>query len=75
MENKEMITPNQAKKIIKNVLDINNLPYTKLTARTIDFTDLARDSKIFVRIHGWYPDPKFSLLEKSAKENGFCVEA
>lgn len=66
---------NEAKRIIKNELDRLNLPYDKITAQTISFSDLARDSCIFVSIHGWQPNPKWSDIKKLAKDNGFVVEA
>lgn len=64
----------QAKIIIENFLLENNLSYIKLTAKTISFSDLARCDTIFVKIHGWNPDPKWSDLQKIAKQNGFCIE-
>jgi hypothetical protein len=69
-----MITTHQAKKIIKEALDQEGLPYIKLTARTVDFTDLARVRYIFVRVHGWEPNPAGSVLKQLAVDNGFRVE-
>ena len=69
-----MTTISQAKKIIRqNLVDLN-LPYDKLTAKTISFSDLARGSCIFVKIHGWQPNPKAEILRNIAIENGFRVE-
>jgi len=45
------MTPAQAKRIVLEALRQRNLPFAKLTAKTINFTDLARGSCIFVRIH------------------------
>jgi hypothetical protein len=73
--NEEAITPAKAKKIIIDKLNELHLPYDKVTAKTIDFTDLARASMIFVKIHGWKPNPLMGELEKVAKENGFRVDA
>ncbi len=69
------MTPAQAKKIIAAELQARYLPYTKLTARTIDFSDLARASCIFVTIHGWQPNPQWEELRKVAVANGFRIEA
>jgi len=69
-----MITTHAAKKVIKEILDREHLPYTKLTARTIHFTDLARASCIFVLIHGWKMDPKAKLLTAAASEHKFVVQ-
>jgi hypothetical protein len=69
------MTTSQAKKIIRSFLLEHNLPFTKLTARTIGFSDLARGSSIFVKIHGWQPNPVWDELKTLAHRNGFCVEA
>jgi hypothetical protein len=68
------MTTNEAKKIITEHLKKNSITFTKLTARTVDFTDLARDKKIFVKIHGWKPCPALIGIKNLAKEHGFCVE-
>jgi hypothetical protein len=69
------MTTNQAKKAIANKLNELGLPAYKLTAKTIDFTDLARNSCIFVHIHGWSPSPLWDEIKQTAKTNGFCIEA
>jgi hypothetical protein len=69
------MTTHQAKKIVLAKLEAGRLKYTKVTARTINFTDLARDSKVFVQIHGWTPNPKWNDLEHLAHQHGFCIEA
>ena len=69
------MSPNEAKAIIKGFLTKEKLPFTKLTARTVGFSDLARASCVFVTIHGWKPHSKWVALERLAIENGFCVEA
>ena len=70
-----MVTASQAKKIVKSELERRNLPFTKLTAKTIDFTDLARASCVFVKIHGWQPNPAFDEIRAVAVANGFRIEA
>lgn len=70
-----MVTVGQAKKIVKSELERRDLPFTKLTARTIDFTDLARASCVFVKIHGWQPNPAFDEIRAVAVANGFRIEA
>lgn len=69
------ITIVAAKKITKKFLEENNLQYTKLTGKTVDFTDLARVRIIFVKVHGWKPDPQWAELKQLAIDNGFRVEA
>lgn len=68
------LTPAACKKIIAAELQQLGLPYTKLTARTVSFLDLARDSRVFVKIHGWQPNPALSGVEALAKQRGFRVE-
>lgn len=69
------LTPNAAKRIVQRWLDSEALPYTKLAAKTVSFADLARDSCIFVKVHGWKPNPAWVVLDQVAKRNGFRVEA
>lgn len=70
----DKITGNKAKKIIADKLETLGLPQYKLTAKTVDFTDLARGSKLFVKIHGWKPSPLWNDLQKVSKENGFMIQ-
>ena len=69
------MTSNEAKKIVAKKLNDLNLPAFKLTAKTIDFSDLARGSKLFVKIHGWQPSPLWDDLQKTAKENEFLIQS
>lgn len=69
------MTPNDAKRIVKQWLEANGKPAYRLTARTISFSDLTRSSSIFVTVHGWHPDPSWNDLKSLAHQNGFCVEA
>jgi len=64
----------QAKLLVKDYMDKNNIPYTNITGRTVDFTDLARARVVFVKIHGWQPCPALIGIQQMAKENGFRVE-
>ena len=64
----------QAKRIIENELISRKLAYTKLTARTIGFSDLARGNKLFVKIHGWQPNPQWDELKTVARKYAFCIE-
>ena len=68
------MTAFQAKKIVAEWLAGNNLPYHKLSARTVDFADLARGSKLFVKVHGWKPNSIWGELRAIASVNGFLVE-
>jgi hypothetical protein len=62
-----------AKKLIIDKLKELNLPYEKVTARTVSFSDLARDSKPLIIIHGWQPNPLWNKLLNLAKANNFCI--
>jgi len=69
-----IMTSNEAKKIIAKKLNDLNLPAYKLTANTVDFSDLAKGSKLFVKIHNWKPSPLWNDLQKTAAENGFLIQ-
>lgn len=69
------MTTNEAKKLVKGYLDEHNLPYLKLTAKTINFSDLARRNCIFVTVHGWQPGPAWADLKAFAAGHDFCVQA
>ena len=69
------LTINQCKTLVKNYLDERQLPYRKITARTVHFDDLARDRGIFVTVHGWKGDPAWQGLRLLAYDNDFCVES
>ncbi len=69
-----MITPCAAKKTIERELTARSVPFTKLTAQTAQFTDLARTSRIFVKIHGWQPNPVWGELKRIAVAHGSHIE-
>jgi len=68
------MTPNKAKVIVRAFLQSKGLSFDKLTAKTVDFTDLGRDRVIFVKVWGWSPNPLASELSQVARDNGFRVE-
>lgn len=51
-----MMTASEAKAATKKELDNMGVAFTKLTAKTLSFTDLARGSAVMVTIHGIDPD-------------------
>ena len=69
------MTPAKAKKVLKAYLEEKGLFFTKLTARTVSFVDLARDRRIFVKVHGWKGNVAWTGVQQVARANGFCVEA
>lgn len=42
----------EAKKEVKSKLELAGLPYTRISAKTWDFTDLARAKFVSVTVHG-----------------------
>jgi hypothetical protein len=67
------MTPQTAKKLVKAFLDTEGLAYTKLTVRTVDFTDLGRDKKMVLTVHGWQPNPKWDAVRAIGTLSGFLV--
>jgi hypothetical protein len=68
------LTPAACKLIVREFLDERRLPYERLSARTIDFSDLARARVIFVSVHGWQPSPAWEELRALAFKHAFRVE-
>ena len=64
-----------AKAVIKEFLDKRGLPYTRITAKTVSFSDLARGSAVFVQVHGWKPNPAWTELKEIARQHNVFVEA
>jgi len=66
-----------AKKLLKGELQRRGVGFSKLTAHTVDFTDLARERMVFVEIHGYEPvmgKVNWPELREFAKANGFRIE-
>lgn len=72
-----MSLPNECKKTAAIILKGLDISYSKLTAKTIGFQDLARASCVFVTVH----DIKFNsvntwgLAKATAKDHGFRLTA
>jgi len=45
------ITARKARNLVKRFLEAKGIAYDRLKAKTVDFTDLARASAVFVYIH------------------------
>ncbi len=73
MTDETTITPRRAANLIKVKL-LSMGFHNRVSAKTVGFSDLARTSAIFVTVHDWQPNPKFSELKEVAKKNGFFVE-
>lgn len=46
------ITMAEAKKDLKRILAQHNIGYSRITGKTVSFMDLARDSRMFLTVHG-----------------------
>ena len=67
------MTINAMKRIIRDKLASFGMD-NKLTAKTVSFVDLARANMVFVKVHGWKPNPVANDLEGLARTNGFRIE-
>jgi hypothetical protein len=66
---------NAAKKIVRDLLNKHHVRYIKLTSRTVSFSDLARGTGMFVRIHGLrYPEPGLEAVKKDLKGTGVLLD-
>ena len=54
MEGEIMIdmTMAEAKKDLKRILAQHGIEYSRITGKTVSFMDLARDSRMFLTVHG-----------------------
>lgn len=69
------MTPRAAGAAIRVALKGRALPFTKVRARTVSFSDLARASKVFVTVEGWRADRSMAdELRAIGKANGFIVD-
>jgi len=68
-------TPAEAKARVKVVLEALALPFEKLTAKTTSFSSLGYGSGLFVKIHGWKPNPALGVVEEALKGSGIIVQA
>lgn len=64
---------NEHKKTAAIILKGLDITYDKLTAKTWDFTDLGRDSRVFVTVHGirFNSVNTWELAKATAREHGF----
>lgn len=70
------MTTREAKRIVATFLKERGMPFSKLTAKSVDFSDLARDSCIFVTVHGGrLSGAGWADLRVLAKSHDFCVES
>lgn len=65
------MTTSEAKRAVTHVLKRYGLA-NRLTARKVDFMDLARKERIFVTIHGW--SPSITAVEIRTSVPGVCIQ-
>jgi hypothetical protein len=64
-----------AKALVRASLNRHHVSYIKLTARKVDFTDLARGSAIFVKVHGCrYPEPGLQDVAHDLRGTGVLLD-
>lgn len=72
-----MVTPVEAKKLLKKYLEEKHIHFDKLTARTVGMSDLARGHPVFVKIWGWQiisGSVYIDGIKAFAREYGFLIE-
>ena len=74
MRSEAGIGARRAANIIRNRLKELELPFTKVSGRTISFADLARCERVFVTAEGWQPNPVANEIKELAEANGFYVQ-
>lgn len=72
------VTPRQAATLVRNYLTEAGVPFTKVSGKTVDFTDLARFSYVLVEIRGWTEWTEdvprhMKALRHMAKEHDFLI--
>ena len=68
---------NECKKTAAIILNGCGISFTKLSAKTVSFQDLARADCVFVKVHGLNLglSGAFGLAQATAKEHGFRIQA
>lgn len=75
LDERYRLTLSQAKKIVAEALFARDISYTKLKAKTVDFTDMARCEMIFVTVIGaTTPDVRLIAIDEVVKKHGFRVQ-
>ena len=68
-------TPRRASALIRNAIKSMGIETAKVTASTVGFTDLARCSRIFVRVRPWaYDKEKSDTLHSIGDSWGFYLD-
>lgn len=68
------MTTARAKTLTADFLATHGVSFTKLTAKTVSFADLARGGAVFVTVHGWTPNSAADAVTAFARAQGFRVQ-
>ena len=72
------MTSREASKLIKQTCIEQKIPFAKVSAQTVSFSDLARGDRVFVTVFGWIQNDdsasRYALLHNIARINGFSVD-
>ena len=63
----------EAQAWVRDKLDTLELPYRRVTGRTVSFQDLGRDKAVFVEVDGWKPNTVAGELSGEARRLGFFL--
>lgn len=78
MEDSGFASMGELKRTAQQLLQKYTGRFWEMTARTVGFQDLARDSWVVITVHGWNPDefdPEIAKeIKERAKELGFGIE-
>ena len=69
-----MTRANECKKTAAIILRGCGVNYDRLTAREVGFEDLARASRVFVKVHGIKPGGAPNLACATARDHGFTLQ-
>ena len=67
------MTPKEAKRLVNEWLHKNGCAGEAVRARTVSFSDLARDSCVFVTVQGWQANPLGESLINLGIRHGFRI--
>lgn len=69
-----MITARNASRLMADYLKAEQIGVNRVSAKIIDFTDLARKEAVFVYLDGWPINPEAAAKAKTyARDNGFFL--
>lgn len=67
-------SPAEAKARVKALLEALGLPFEKLSAKSTSFSGFGYGTGLFVKIHGWKPNPALGAMEEAMKGSGIVIQ-